>query len=108
MDRNMLITATVVVCILNGLLSPHLLTVYLLWPVWFPTLVVQPSGNFVLFFSSLIISTATLLVSAAGAAVYERIRGLHESTVDSMAAWLVGAVLLSGPAFLRLLAAAGA
>ena len=104
MDRNTLITVTVGVCIINGLFSPHILTVYLLWPLWFPTLVVPATGNFVLFFASLILSTTTLLVSAAVAAIYERVRGLPGSTTESMAVWLAGAVVLSLPSLGRLLA----
>ncbi|MFM2042819.1 MAG: hypothetical protein RLY86_1395 [Pseudomonadota bacterium] len=102
MDRSLLLGATVMVAVLNGLFSPHLLTVYLLWPVWFPTLVVTPSGNFVLFFSSLILSTTTLMVSAAVAALYERLRRLPDTTSESAGVWLAAAVLLSGEALLRL------
>ena len=107
MDRNHIMTATVVVCILNGLFSPALFAVVVFWPVWFPTLAVKPSGNFILFMSSLILSTATLLVSAVGAALYERLAGLKESTPASMGVWLAGAALLSLPAAGRLLQALG-
>lgn len=98
MDRNTLLVATVVVCIANGLFSPALFTVAVLWPAWFPTLVVPATGNFILFLSSLIVSTATLLVSAVGAAIYERVAGLKESNTASMGVWLGGAILLSLPA----------
>lgn len=101
MDRNTLLTTTVVVCIVNGLISPALFTVAVLWPAWFPTLVVPATGNFILFLSSLIVSTATLLFSAVGAAVYERVARLPESNTASMAAWLAGAVLLTLPGLAR-------
>lgn len=104
MKPNTLVTLTVLVCIINGLFSPHLISVFLLWPIWFPTLVIPATGNFILFFCSLVISTATLLFSAAGAAIYERVRGLETSTAESMGVWLGGALLLSYPAFGRLLA----
>lgn len=103
MDRNTLLVATVLVCIANGLFSPALFTVAILWPTWFPTLVVPATGNFILFLSSLIVSTATLMISAAGAALYERLAGLRESTAASMAVWLAGAVALSAPAILPIL-----
>lgn len=102
MERNHMIVATVVVCIANGMLSPALFTVAVLWPAWFPTLVVPATGNFILFLSSLIVSTATLLVSAVGAAVYERIAGQKDSTTASMAVWLTGAALLTVPGVQKL------
>lgn len=102
MERNHMIVATVLVCIVNGMLSPALFTVAVLWPAWFPTLVVPATGNFILFLSSLIVSTATLLVSAVGAAVYERIAGQKDSTTASMAVWLAGAALLTVPGVQKL------
>jgi hypothetical protein len=45
-----------------------------------------------------------LLLAGIPAAIYERIRGLQQSTPGSLAIWLVATVLLTLPAILRALA----
>lgn len=44
----------------------------------------------------------TLGLSGIPAAIYERIRGLRESSIASLLIWLVSALLLSIPSFLAL------
>ena len=53
--------------------------------------------------TSLFLGLLTLLVAGIPAAAYERIRGLKESTLVSVAIWMITAALLALPAALRLL-----
>jgi hypothetical protein len=86
-----LFIATVAACLLSGLTSPFLGIVWHLHPVWLPELV--PATRETVFYgASLIVSTATLLISAIPAALAERLFGL--SPVPTMAVWLAGAILL--------------
>jgi len=58
-------------CLVNGLMSPMLGVVWMLHPVWMPEML--PLTNESVFYgASLIVSTATLLLSAVPAAIAER------------------------------------
>jgi hypothetical protein len=61
------------------------------------------SVGWVLFFSSLLVSSATLLVSGIPAALYERLVDRGQGGNFAMVIWLGGAVLLAVPAFRHLL-----
>lgn len=89
------------VCLLNGLLSPYLLVVYLIAPLWLPDYLPMPL-ELRLYVSSLALSTATLFVSGVPAALYERLSGLGRPTSTAMYIWLVGAIVLSLPSLNRL------
>ncbi len=97
MDRNFLLFAVVGISMLNGLFSPFLAIAMPIAAVLMPE-VFPRSVGWVLFFSSLLVASATLLVSGVPAALYER---LVDRTRDSQAAlwiWLAGAALLALPA----------
>lgn len=104
MDREHLMVALVVVCITNGIFSPAVAQVAVLWPIWFPTLVLTPSPSSLFYLSSLITATGTLLFSAVPAALYERLAGLEDSTPLSVTIWLAGAIVLTLPALSRVAA----
>lgn len=55
--------------------------------------------------TSLAISTMTLLLAGIPAALYERVRGLQQSTPGSLIIWLLGTVVLTLPVLLRAFAA---
>ena len=58
-----------------------------------------------LLFSSLMVSTATVIVAGIPAAIYERVIGVKEdSTVVSLWIWLAGTALLAIPALGNFLA----
>jgi hypothetical protein len=74
-------------CLVNGLVSPMLGIVWTLHPVWMPEMV--PLTNETVFYgASLLVSTATLLLSALPAAMAER-AGLPLD--KAMWIWLAGA-----------------
>ena len=51
--------------------------------------------------ATLPIAILTLMLAGVPAAIYERVRGLHTSSVVSLAIWLVMAVLLTWPTIRR-------
>ena len=55
------------------------------------------------YMTSFSMSLLTLLLAGVPAALYERIRGLRQSTAVSLTIWLIAAALLTLPAILRFL-----
>jgi uncharacterized protein YqgC (DUF456 family) len=99
-DRD-LVVGVMLVCLLNGIFSPALLLVLGLAPLWVPTFLASEPGM-IAYFSSLIVSTLTLMLSGVPAALFERFAGDGTRSVTSATIWLVGALFLSLPAFGRL------
>src|SRR6266542_3084081 len=101
-DRHTLFILVLGLCIGNGIFSPYLnlaipVTAVLL-PEIFPRTV-----QWVLFWSSVLLSTTTLLVSGVPAALYERLVERDPNAVASTRIWFVGAAALCLPAVLRML-----
>jgi hypothetical protein len=94
LDRQTLLLMVVGLCIVNGLFSPYLKVAIpvsaALMPELFPRTL-----EWVLFWSSMLLSSATLLVSGVAAALYERL--VESETVTSMWIWLGCAALLTAP-----------
>jgi hypothetical protein len=102
LKRDVLLVATAGLSLLNGmhfspLFDPVLFFVHRMAPSFFGPLLL-------FYFNSLLISLTTLLLAGVPAALYERARGLKESTGMSLGIWLGGVLLLTLPS---LLAAAG-
>lgn len=101
-DRDTLFPAVVSVCVVNGIFSPYLSVALpisaVLMPEIFPRTI-----EWVLFWSSVLLASATLLFSGVPAALYERFAGSKPESVVSMWIWLAGAVTLSLPLAQRLL-----
>lgn len=97
MDRNFLLFTVVGVSMLNGLFSPFLAVALPVAAVLMPE-VFPRSVGWVLFFSSILVSSGTLLFSGVPAALYERlVKPVPESNV-AMYIWLAGAFALAVPA----------
>lgn len=97
MDRQSLLVIVLVVSVVNGIFSPIIGIALPLAVVWLPDFLPhEPSWAF--YFSSLLVSSATLLLSGVPAALYERIVERDETSLVSMYVWLGGAILLSLPA----------
>ena len=101
-DRDTLFPVVLGVCIVNGIFSPYLklaipITVVLM-PELFPRTV-----EWVLFWSSVLLASGTLLFSGVPAALYERLVEGKPESVASMWIWLAGAATLSLPAVFRFL-----
>ena len=92
-----LIIATVALAILNGITSPFLLPVFVLYPLWYPNWA-PVDQTMVITLSSLILSSALLMVTGVPAALYERMAGERGTGVISAAIWLGCMVLATVPA----------
>ena len=102
LDRQSLSLLVLGVCIVNGIFSPYLniavpITAALM-PELFPRTV-----EWVLFWSSILLASTTLLFSGVPAALYERLAPGGREGSASMWIWLAGAILLSLPAVKRFL-----
>ena len=98
MDRQTLFLITMGVCMVNGLFSPYLNLAVAVTAVLLPELFPR-TVEWVLFWSSILLSTATLLLSGVVAALYERL--VENDTLTSSWIWLGGALLLSLPVIVR-------
>jgi hypothetical protein len=97
MDRNFLLFTVVGVSVLNGLFSPYLAIAMPIAAVLMPE-VFPRSVGWVLFFSSLLVASTTLLVSGVPAALYERLFDRGRGGQLASWIWLAGAALLALPA----------
>lgn len=91
MTRENLFVFTVGACLMHGLVSPALIYVVFFHPVWLPEML-PPTAEIVFYGASLIVSTATLLISGVPAAIAER---FGASLDTAMRVWLIGAVLIT-------------
>lgn len=104
MDRTLLLVVVLGVCLINGMFSPWLAVIALQPALWFLGFV-PTSPQLLVYLSSLMLATLTLLISGVPAALYERWIGLRgEDDNISMYVWLGAAVLLSLQALQRLVA----
>jgi hypothetical protein len=100
----LLLAATIGIAIVNGLdfspvfdaVSFYLYTFARESPIY--------DGELFFYFTSMAITLMTLLLAGIPAALYERVRGLQQSTPGSLTIWLLATALLTLPAVLRALA----
>lgn len=96
-DRHTLFMIVLGVCVANGIFSPFLNVAIPITAVLLPELFPR-TVEWVLFWSSVLVASATLLFSGVPAALYERlVEGDTDSAVSTWI-WLAGAALLSVPA----------
>ena len=102
LDRQTLLLLIVGLCIANGIFSPFLALAIpvtaALMPELFPRTI-----EWVLFWSFILLASATLLWSGVPAALYERLIARDPDAPASMWIWLAGAAALSLPAAIRVL-----
>ena len=101
MERNFLLFGVIGVSILNGLFSPFLAIAVPIAAVLMPE-VFPRSVGWVLFFSSLLVASATLLIGGVPAALYERIAKPPPDSNVAAVIWLAAAALLALPALRNL------
>jgi hypothetical protein len=97
MDRRGLLLVVVGICVVNGMFSPYLAIALQISPILMPEMFPRTVG-WALFFSSIIVSTATLLVSGVPAALYDRLVRPADNSTASMWIWISGATVMSLPA----------
>ena len=104
MQRNALVPI-LAVAIINGIFSPWVLVVFVLYPIWFPSW--APAwAQLVYMASALILSTLTIMFAGVPAAIYERLARAAKPVVTDVI-WLSGVVLLTLPALPNVLKALG-
>lgn len=96
-DRSTLLPVVVGICMANGIFSPYLAVALQIVPVIMPE-AFPKTAEWALFFSSIFVSTGTLLLAGVPAAIYERFAQPGEESAASTWIWLMGATLLSLPA----------
>ena len=101
-DRHALFLIVLGVCILNGIFSPYLKVTMAISAVLMPELFPR-TLEWVLFWASVMLSSATLLFSGVPAALYERLVERDAESTASMWIWFGGAAVLSLPALQRVL-----
>ncbi len=95
--RDTLLPPIIGICVVNGIFSPYLAIAIPIATVLMPEMFPR-NQNWILFFSSILVATATLLFSGVPAALYER---LIDDDPDGKVAswiWLIAAAVLTLPA----------
>ena len=96
MQRDVMLIATAALSLLNGMHFSPLFDpiLFLIRPFVAPLL----SGPLIMYYlTSIFISLVTLMIAGVPAALYERIRGLKESSPMSIGIWLVTTLLVAIP-----------
>jgi hypothetical protein len=102
LDRQILFLAVICVCIVNGIFSPYLKLAIPISAVLMPELFPR-TLEWILLWSSVLLSSATLLFSGVPAALYERLVERDAASTVSMWIWFAGAAVLSLPAVQRVM-----
>jgi len=100
-DRQTVLLMVIGLCIANGVYSPFLTFAVAVAAVLMPELFPRTT-EWVLFWSSILLSSATLLLSGVPAALYERVAKPEAESPLANWIWLAGAALLSLPVIGRL------
>jgi hypothetical protein len=102
LDRQTLFLIVLAISVANGIFSPFLNIAIPVAAVLLPELFPR-TVEWVLFWSSILLASATLLLSGVPAALYERLIERSAPGMSSMWIWLAGAAALSLPAAQRAL-----
>jgi hypothetical protein len=101
-DRQTLLLIVICTCVVNGIFSPYLNIAIPISAALLPELFPR-TAEWVLFWGSIWLSSATLLFSGVPAALYERLIERDPENEISMWIWLAGAAVLTLPAVARFL-----
>jgi hypothetical protein len=101
MSRQHLLFIILGVCVLNGIFSPYLTLAIPITAALLPELFPK-TLEWVLFFSSIFVASATLFFSGVPAAVYERLVDRSPDSLAPMLIWLGLAIALTMPALATL------
>jgi hypothetical protein len=106
MERNFYFIGIAFFGMVNGLFNQVALLFALIHMQVLAPALLFGSPSLTLMFSSLMVSTATIILAGIPAAIYERVIGAKDdSTVTSLWIWLAGTAILTLPAmggFLRI------
>jgi hypothetical protein len=101
LQRDLVLAATVGLAVINGLpLTPRFDSIsHILYLFTRGSALI--GGEALFYLTSLSIAVMTLLLAGIPAAIYERVRGLPQSTPVSLGIWLVATALMAWPALGR-------
>jgi hypothetical protein len=105
MDRNAFYVGIAAFGMINGLFNQVWLLFALVHVQVLAPALLFGSVSLTLMFSSLMVSTATIILGGIPAAIYERVKGHNDSSDLSLWIWLAGTAVLTIPAignFLRI------
>ena len=98
MERNFYYIGIAFFGMVNGLFNQLFLLFALIHVQILAPALLFGSTGLTLMFSSLMVSTATIILGGVPAAIYERITGASESNDASLWIWLAGTAILALPA----------
>ena len=98
MDRNFYFIGIAFFGMINGLFNQLWLLFALIHMQILSPVLLFGSTSLTLLFSSLMVSTATIILAGIPATLYERYAGLDDSNAVSLWIWLAGTALLTLPA----------
>ena len=98
MNRNFYFIGIAFFGMINGIFNQLALIFALLYVQLLAGPLLFGSLSLTLMFSSLMVSTATVILGGIPAAIYERVTGAAESNNASLWIWLAGVALLTLPA----------
>jgi len=102
LDRQTLLLMIIGLCIVNGVFSPYMNIAIPISAALMPELFPR-TAEWVLFWGSVLLSSATLLFSGVPAALYERFVDSNADATTSMWIWFGCAATLTLPALQRVL-----
>lgn len=100
MSRQHMMMGILLLCLVNGFISPFVIVAYMWAPFWFPDFL-QMKQEYHLIGSTMVVSVLSILVSGVPAAIFERVTGRQESDSTSLYIWLGTAILMTLPGLLR-------
>jgi hypothetical protein len=99
MDRNLYYIAIAFFGMINGLFNQTALLFALIHVQVLAPALLFGSTSMTLLFSSLMVSTATIILGGIPAAIYEQLTGAKDDSTDvSLWIWLTGTAILTIPA----------
>lgn len=98
MERNMYYVGIAFFGMINGMFNQTFVLFTLIHVQILAPAVLFGSVSLTLLFTSLMVSTATIILGGIPAAIYERVTGRDDSTGASLWIWLAGTALLTVPA----------
>jgi len=102
LKQDVLVVGIVGLSVLNGMhFSPWLGGAFLLTKPFFQITFWISSPLLVFYFTSLALSTLTIMLAGIPAAIFERVTGRKETDATSLYIWLGGVILLTIPSLLR-------
>ncbi|MBM3607792.1 MAG: hypothetical protein FJX29_04945 [Alphaproteobacteria bacterium] len=102
LKQDVLIVGIVGLSVLNGMhFSPWLDIAFILTRPFFQVTFFISSPLLVFYFTSLALSTLTIMLAGIPAAIFERLTGRKETDATSLYIWLGAMILLTMPALLR-------